>query len=197
MKKLMIIGACAALACGTGCLSVARFAKLGNVERYEPRQEWSEEAGSNVTVVVHHLGGGDPFAHYGLFPSVGMRWDCLKMAFDWIPPRHTWAERRIGLFCTTLALTPGLIVDLPVDLLSIPWDWKYRGGGETMYDREQKERALRSKCEFCGAVSEEGRFGLCIMGPRLCEERKERLGTRHGCCPACAAKAKEAGYRFR
>ena len=197
MKKLMMIGACAALAFGTGCLSVARFAKLDKEAKTYTRQEWSEEAGSNVTVVVYHMGGDDPFAQFGLMPTLGMRWDFLKMSFGWIPPRCSWAQRRIGLFCATLALTPGLVVDLPVDLISLPWDWKYRGGGETPYDREQKERELRSKCEFCGATNDEGRFGLCIMGKKLCEERKERLGTPHGCCPACAGKAKEAGYRFR
>ena len=195
MKKLMI--ACAALALCTGCLSVARFAKLGNVERYEPRQEWSEEAGSNVTVVVHHLGGGDPFAHYGLFPSVGMRWDCLKMAWGWYPPNCSWAQRRLGLTCAVVLLTPGIVVDLPVDIISLPWDWKYRGGGKTPYDREKQERKIRSVCHFCGATNEDGRYGLCEPGIALIEREKLKLGTRYGCCPACAAKAKEAGYRFR
>lgn len=197
MKKLITLLVLAA-AC-SGCLSVVRCCKLGNVKHIEYRTEWSEEACSNVVVEVHHMGGEDPFAPFGLMPTLGMRWCFIKMSLGWLPPTGNWAQRRIGMLCATLALTPGLIVDIPVDLLSIPWDWKYRGGvGKDPYEREQEERRLRSVCTFCGKTNDDGRFGLCIQSPALCEEEgKERYGTQHGCCPACVPAAKAKGYIFR
>lgn len=199
MRHLGLVAVIAAATLTGGCLSVARLCKCVTEPHTEYRTEWSEEAGSNVVVAVHCGGGEDPFAPFGLMPTLGMRWCFLKMSLGWIPPTDNWAQRRIGMLCATLALTPGLIVDIPVDLLSIPWDWKYRGGvGKDPYAREQEERRLRSVCTFCGKTNDAGRFGLCIQSPALCEqEAAERFGTQHGCCPACVKAAKEKGYLFR
>lgn len=197
MKKLIAIALAAT--CLTGCLSVVRIAKLDKETGDYTRKVWSEEKCAYVQETIHHIHSDDPLTQFGIFPTLGMRWECLKLAWGWYPPTCNWFQRRVGLTFATLALTPGLIVDIPVDLISLPWDWKYRGKAKnTPYDREQHERGLRSRCEFCGAISPEGRFGLCIQGPKLCEkEGKERFGTEHGCCLNCVEPAKANGYIFR
>lgn len=195
MKKLMI--ACAALALCTGCLSVIRFAKLDKPTGDYTRKVWSEEKCAYVEETIHHIHSEDPLQQFGLMPTLGMRWDCLKMAWGWYPPNCNWAQRRLGLTCAVVLLTPGIVVDLPVDIISLPWDWKYRGGGKTPYDREKQERKIRSVCHFCGATNEDGRYGLCEPGIARIEREKLKLGTKYGCCPACVETAKESGYSFR
>lgn len=195
MKKLIAIAISAT--CLTGCLSVVRFAKLDKPTGTYTTKVWSEEKMAYVEETIQHINNGDPLQQFGLFPTLGMRWDCLKTAWGWYPPSCNWFQRRIGLTCATVLLTPGLIVDIPVDLISLPWDWKYLGGGETPYDREQKERKNRSVCHFCGATNEDGRYGLCEPSIEQIEREKLKLGTMYGCCPACVERAKSEGYRFR
>lgn len=173
----------------SGCLSVIRIAKI---ESTHTTEHWSEEKMCYVSEPCTPRGHVDPLGQCGLFPTMKMRWELLRLTWDWAPPKYVY-ERRIGLPLALLGTAPGILVDLPVDVLSLPWDWKYRYNSRSLVEDDLPERLARSRCVHCGAISEDGEFALC---KRTDEAKTPRWSVRYGVCPDCVETVKKNGYYF-
>ena len=185
MKRLAVALALA-VAC-SGCLSVVRLAKLDD----GTRTVWSEER-QEYFVVERSCEGADLLATYGLYPTMKMRWQLLRMSWHWAPRRNWWGQR-VGAPLGLLALTPGMAVDAAVDTLALPWDWKYRRNvGKDMCAELEEERAYRSLCVNCGATSD-GEFARCR---RAADRNTSHWRRYYGVCPACVKAVKRRGYYF-
>jgi uncharacterized protein YceK len=188
MRKCVYIVVAAALAAVcSGCLSVVRLTKLddGKVKR------WSEE---KQAYVVHErkCENADLLATYGLYPTMRIRWQLLRRSCYWAPKRCYWGQH-VGIPCALIGITPGMLVDVVVDTLSLPWDWKYRHNvGKDMCAELDKEREYRSVCVHCGATSD-GEFARCR---RTADRNNENWNKYYGCCPDCIEAVKADGYYF-
>lgn len=182
--------AAASIALLSGCLSVCRFGKCDSASA----KEWSEERQAWVRVETCRTGGDrDICAKYGLYPTMKMRWQLLRVSCHWAPKRNWWGQR-VGTPLGLLALTPGILVDLPIDTLALPWDWKHRHNvSPDMCAPLDEERAYRSFCVICGATSD-GEFARC----RKYSDRNTADWNRYyGVCPGCIKAAKDGGYYFQ
>lgn len=190
MKRSAYITVAVALAAVcSGCLSVVRLAKLDDGSR----RVWSEE---RQEYVVHEWKGDpqsrDLLATYGLYPTMKMRWQILRMSWHWAPRRNWWGQR-VGIPVAWTLMLPGGVLDFAVDTLSLPWDWKYRHNvGKDMCAELDKERAYRSVCVNCGATSD-GEFARCR---RTADRNNENWNKYYGCCPGCIEAVKAYGYYF-
>ena len=188
MKKCVYMAVAVALtAACSGCLSVLRLAKLDDGSR----RVWSEE---RQEYVVHEWKGDqqsrDLLATYGLYPTMKMRWQLLRMSWHWAPRRNWWGQR-VGLPVAWTLMIPGGVFDFVVDTISLPWDWKYRHNvGKDMCAELDEERAYRSLCVMCGATSD-GEFARCR---RTADRNTENWRKYYGCCPACVEAVKADGY---
>lgn len=187
MRARLAIAAAAVAAACSGCLSVVRLAKLddGKVER------WSEE---KQAYVVHErkCEHADLLATYGLYPTMKIRWQLLRMSWHWAPKRKWWGQR-VGIPVVWTLMVPGGVFDFVVDTVALPWDWKYRHNvGKDMCAELDEERAYRSVCVHCGATSD-GEFARCR---RRADRNTENWRKYYGCCPACVEAAKSDGYYF-
>lgn len=173
----------------SGCLSVVRLSKLDDGSR----RVWSEERQGYVV----HEWRGDPrsrdlLATYGLYPTMQMRWQMLRVSCHWAPKRCYWGQH-VGIPCALIGITPGMLVDVVVDTISLPWDWKYRHNvGKDMCAGLDEERAYRSVCVHCGATSD-GEFARCR---RTADSNNENWNKYYGCCPDCIEAVKAGGYYF-
>ena len=189
MRKLVVVASLALAMLCTGCLSVVRLMKLDDGSR----RVWSEE---KQAYVVHEWRGNpddrDALATYGLYPTMKMRWQLLRMSWHWAPKRCYWGQH-VGIPTVELLLLPGAVVDFAVDTISLPWDWKYRHNvGKDMCAELEVERAYRSLCVNCGATSD-GEFARCR---REDDRNTENWRRYYGCCPDCSESVKEDGYYF-
>lgn len=185
MKRLM---SCLLLMSCCGCLSVCRFCKLAG----DTRREWSEERQEWVRVKVNWAEDPDFLAQFGLYPTLKMRWQMVRLSCHWAPKR-SWAGQHIGIPFALLAITPGMVVDTVVDTVALPWDWKYRNNvPRDMCAPLDEERAYRSLCVVCGATSD-GEFARCLHNDNrnTADWRKY-----YGVCPRCVDAAKGRGYYF-
>lgn len=189
MKRLLTVVVAAlaiAVAC-SGCLSVVRLAKLDD----GTRKVWSEER-QEYFVVERSCEGADLLATYGLYPTMKMRWQLLRMSWHWAPKRCYWGQH-VGIPVLMVAMLPGAVVDAAVDTLALPWDWKYRHNvGKDMCAELEAERAYRSLCVNCGATSD-GEFARCR---READRNTENWRRYYGCCPNCIEAVKAKGYYF-
>lgn len=186
MKK--IIGFLCLAVILSGCLSVVRFSKLdsgGYRVWSEEKQEW----------VFHEYANkcDDFLGKFGLFPTLKMRWQLIKLACYWAPPNKKW-NQHLGLPCALIGITPGLIVDIPIDLISLPWDWKYRHNemDDRWFRELDEERACRSLCINCGKTSD-GEFSRC---KKRSENNTANWNKYYGVCPDCIEAVKTNGYYF-
>ena len=189
-SKTAAVVAAASIALLSGCLSVCRIGKCDSASA----KEWSEERQAWVRVEACCTGDdGDICAKYGLYPTMKMRWQLLRMSWHWAPKRSWWGQR-VGTPLGLLGLTPGILVDLPVDTLALPWDWKYRHNvGPDMCAELDKERECRSLCVICGATSD-GEFARCR---KYSDRNTPDWNKYYGVCPDCIGKAKAGGYYFK
>lgn len=183
-KVVKALAVAAALAFSTGCLSVARVSKCGCSER------WSEERQEYVRVEPAY-GNDDFLGKFGLYPTMQMRWQLMRLSWNWSPPRYYW-QRRVGIPVAQMALLPGGVVDLVVDTVSLPWDWKYRGNSVDLVSEEYPERIARSSCVSCGRLSE-GEFALCRC---WADQGTDRCNKRYGVCRDCIPDVGCMGYYF-
>ena len=188
MRLLAVVAALAIAVACSGCLSVVRLAKLDD----GTRKVWSEER-QEYFVVEQSCEGADLLATYGLYPTMKIRWQLLRMSWHWAPKRCYWGQH-VGIPCALIGITPGMVVDVVVDTAALPWDWKYRHNvGPDLCAPLDEERRCRSLCVMCGATSD-GEFPRC--------RRKADRGTDdhckyYGVGPRCIDAAKAAGYYFR
>lgn len=176
----------------SGCLSVCRFGKCES--KYGSAREWSEERQGWVRIEPERIADDDSdiCAKYGLYPTMKMRWQLARLSWHWAPKRSWWGQR-VGTPLGLLALTPGILVDLPVDTLALPWDWKYRHNvGPDLCASLDKERAYRSLCVMCGVTSD-GEFARCRS---KADRGTPEYGRYYGVCSSCIGAAKAAGYYF-
>lgn len=191
MKKSFVVVVVALVLAVSGCLSVMRIGKAGCV--FDGRYRWSEERQAYVWEELAPCEGRDPLSWFGLYPTMKMRWQLARTSWHWAPKRNWWGQR-VGTPLGLLALTPGILVDLPVDTLALPWDWKYGGNvGPDMCARLDEERAYRSLCVMCGRTSD-GEFARCR---KHSDRSTPDWGKYYGVCPGCIDKAKAGGYYFR
>lgn len=170
-----------------GCLSVCRLGKLAGT-----RTEWSEERQEWVSHEVQPSGDSDILAKFGLYPTMQMRWQLVRLSCHWAPKRNFWGQH-VGLPLTLVGTSPGIAVDVVVDTLGLPWDWKYRNCAPVdMCAPLDEERACRSLCVVCGATSD-GEFPRCRSDADRGTSARRRY---YGVCPACVGRAKELGYYF-
>lgn len=189
MKRLVVALAFAMGVACSGCLSVVRLMKLDDGSR----RVWSEE---KQAYVVHEWRGNpddrDALAMYGLYPTMKMRWQLLRMSWHWAPKRCYWGQH-VGIPTVELLLLPGAVFDFAVDTVSLPWDWKYRHNvGKDMCAALEVEREYRSLCVNCGATSD-GEFARCR---RETDRNTANWRRYYGCCPACIEAVKANGYYF-
>ena len=183
----VVVALAIAVAC-SGCFSVVRLAKLDD----GTRKVWSEER-QEYFVVEQGCEGADLLATYGLYPTMKMRWQLARTSWHWAPKRNWWGQR-VGTPLGLLALTPGILVDLPIDTLALPWDWKHRHNvSPDMCAPLDEERAYRSLCVICGATSD-GEFARCR---KYSDRNTPDWNKYYGVCPGCIGKAKAGGYYFR
>lgn len=174
----------------SGCLSVCRLCKCESDDGYVKR--WSEERQEWVRIEVQRFGDADILAKYGLYPTMKVRWQCARMSWHWAPKKTYWSQR-LGIPAALIGLTPGMLVDVVVDTVALPWDWKYRHNvGPDMCAQLDKERAYRSLCVICGATSD-GEFARCR---KKADRGTSDYGKYYGVCPSCISAAKLAGYYF-
>ena len=182
----VVVSLAIAVAC-SGCLSVVRLAKLDDGKR----KVWSEEKQGYVTYDID-CKELDLLATYGLYPTMKMRWQLLRMSWHWAPKRCYWGQH-VGIPVLMVAMLPGAVVDAAVDTLSLPWDWKYRHNvGKDMCAEVEEERAYRSLCVNCGATSD-GEFARCR---READRNTDNWRRYYGVCPACIEAVKADGYYF-
>lgn len=189
MKRLFVTLALAMWVACSGCLSVIRLGKLDDGSR----RVWSEE---RQEYVVHEWKGDpqsrDLLATYGLYPTMKMRWQLLRMSWHWAPKQCYWGQH-VGIPVVELLLLPGAVVDFAVDTISLPWDWKYRHNvGKDMCVELDEERAYRSLCVICGATSD-GEFARCR---KYSDRNTPDWNKYYGVCPDCIEAAKSGGYYF-
>lgn len=171
----------------SGCFSVIRLSKCsiangGYAWDIEKQAYVWREYGQDC---------GDPLSQFGLFPTMQMRWQLLRLTWNWAPPEYYWA-RHLGIPCALLGTLPGVAVDLPVDLISLPWDWKYRGNSCDLVAEDRPEYECRSRCVFCKDVSE-GAFARCR---KESERNTPNWNKYYGVCPNCVTNALSSGYYF-
>lgn len=189
--RVVVLLAVAALAAVcSGCLSVCRLGKCES--KYVSAREWSEERQEWVRVEARSTGDADILARYGLYPTMKMRWQLVRLSCHWAPKKTYWSQR-LGVPAALVGLAPGMVVDAVVDTLALPWDWKYRGSvGPDICAPLDAERACRSLCVMCGATSD-GEFPRCRSRADAGTPAYRRY---YGVCPRCTAAAKLAGYYF-
>ena len=189
MRKITLVATLALATLCCGCFSAIRLGKLDDGSRKvwsEERQEW-----------VRREWKGDPqsrdlLATYGLYPTMKMRWQLLRMSWHWAPERCYWGQH-VGIPAAMVAMLPGAVVDVAVDTLALPWDWKYRHNvGKDMCAELDEERAYRSLCVNCGATSD-GTFARCR---READRDTENWRKYYGVCPVCVEAVKAKGYYF-
>ena len=182
----VVVALAIAVAC-SGCFSVVRLAKLDD----GTRKVWSEER-QEYFVVEQGCEGADLLATYGLYPTMKMRWQLLRMSWHWAPKRTYWGQH-VGIPVLMVAMLPGAVVDVAVDTLALPWDWKYRHNvGKDMCAELEEERAYRSLCVNCGATSD-GKFARCRL---KADRNTENWRRYYGVCPDCIEAVKADGYYF-
>ena len=175
----VVVALAIAVAC-SGCFSVVRLAKLDD----GTRKVWSEER-QEYFVVEQGCEGADLLATYGLYPT-------MKMSWHWAPKRTYWGQH-VGIPVLMVAMLPGAVVDVAVDTLALPWDWKYRHNvGKDMCAELEEERAYRSLCVNCGATSD-GKFARCRL---KADRNTENWRRYYGVCPDCIEAVKADGYYF-
>ena len=189
IRRRCLIGSLAAMTVlSSGCLSVCRLCKSES----SCMHEWSEERQEWVRVEVPRAGDSDICAKFGLYPTMKVRWQLVRMSCHWAPKKHYWGQH-LGTPLVLVALTPGMAVDAVVDTLALPWDWKYRDNVcPDMCAKLDEERAYRSLCVMCGATSD-GEFARCRLHSDM---NAQDLRRYYGVCPHCIEAAKAAGYYF-
>ena len=186
---IVMLVVAALLSVCSGCLSVCRFGSYDSAVA----REWSEERQEWVRIETRCVGDSDVLTRYGMYPTMKARWQLLRMSCHWAPKRRWWRQR-VGIPLALLALTPGMMIDVVVDTVALPWDWKHRHNvGPDICAPLDDERAYRSLCIICGAKSN-GEFARC--------RSKADRGTvnclrYYGVCQRCIYQAKAAGYYFR
>ena len=188
MRNVLLIASAAAMAVlSSGCLSVCRLGKCSSGSA----REWSEERQAWVRVETHCPGDdSDICAKYGLYPTMKMRWQLARMSWHWAPKKTYWGQH-VGIPLGLLAITPGMVVDVVVDTIALPWDWKYRHNvSPDMCAPLDEERAYRSLCVICGATSD-GEFARCR---KHSDRNTSDWNKYYGVCPGCIQAAKDGGY---
>lgn len=179
------LSACLAL---SGCLSVCRLSKLdcgGYTEWSEERQEW-------VKHEIQPSGDRDFMAKFGLYPTMKMRWQLVRLSCHWAPKQQYWGQH-VGVPLALLGITPGMVVDVAVDTIALPWDWKHRHNvSPDLCAGLDEERRCRSLCVLCGATSD----GEFARARREADRGTPDWRRFYGVCPDCIQKAKADGYRF-
>ena len=183
----VVLSLAAVTAC-SGCLSVVRLGKLddGTV------RHWSEEQQRYVTYKVDNPGEADLCSKFGLYPTMKMRWQILRLSWHWAPKRYWWGQH-VGLPIAWTLILPGAVFDFAVDTISLPWDWKYRHNvSPDLCAGIEEERVYRSSCVRCGATSD-GEFARC---KRKSDRGTENWRKYYGVCPDCIEAVKADGYYF-
>ena len=155
----------------SGCLSVCRLSKL-DCGGYT---EWSEER-----------------QECGLYPTMKMRWQLVRLSCHWAPKQQYWGQH-VGVPLALFGITPGMVVDVAVDTIALPWDWKHRHNvSPDLCAGLDEERRCRSLCVLCGATSD----GEFARARRDADRGTPDWSRFYGVCPDCIQKAKADGYRF-
>lgn len=185
IKPFLVIGSLSLLL--SGCFSVVRLTKLPHGTQIK---HWSEEQQAYVYSDSTEP-QRDMLGQFGLYPTMGIRWQLLRLTWNWSPPQYYW-QRRVALPVAWVLMLPGGVVDLVVDTVALPWDWKYRGNDYDLVAEETEEHQRRSLCISRSKVSD-GAFALCH---RTCERNTPFWNMTYGVCPDCIETVKTNGYYF-